>query len=61
MDIVLIVLALAGTVALGYFTRPTTYGSDLERYIISKRPQNAGDIDRLTFEYNQKMSDERII
>jgi len=28
-----------------------TYGANLERYITSRSPQNVGDIDRLTFEY----------
>ena len=36
------------------FQKPTTYGSDLERYIVSHGPQSACDIDRLTREYDQR-------
>lgn len=34
------------------FSEPT-YGQTLEHYIVSKKPQNAADIERLTFEYQQ--------
>jgi hypothetical protein len=30
------------------------YGSELEHYILSKYPQNVGDVDRLTLEFNRK-------
>ena len=33
------------------FGRPQTYGSALEEYIVSHSPQNTGDIDRLTYQY----------
>ena len=33
------------------FSRPQTYGSALEEYIVSRSPQNTGDIDRLTHQY----------
>jgi hypothetical protein len=33
-----------------------TYGSDLEKYIISNNPQHPGDVDRLTQEYNHNQS-----
>jgi multidrug resistance efflux pump len=33
-----------------------TYGSSLEEYISSRNPQHSGDIERLTVEYNQKVS-----
>jgi multidrug resistance efflux pump len=33
-----------------------TYGSSLEEYISSHNPQHSGDVERLTVEYNQKVS-----
>ena len=33
------------------FSKPQTYGSGLEYYIVKNNPQNAGDVDRLTREY----------
>ena len=33
------------------FSRPQTYGSGLEYYIVVNKPQNAADVDRLTKEY----------
>jgi hypothetical protein len=33
-----------------------TYGSTLEQYITSRNPQNAGDVERLTVEYNNKLT-----
>ena len=38
------------------FAKPTTYGSDLESYIVSNNPQNEADVDRLAREYNQKQA-----
>jgi hypothetical protein len=38
------------------FKKPQTYGSALEAYIVANEPQNAGDVDRLTREFDQKMS-----
>jgi hypothetical protein len=35
------------------FSKPQTYGSGLEYYIISNNPQSEGDVDRLTREYHQ--------
>ena len=35
-----------------FFTE--TYGSDLEKYIVSHNPQHPGDVERLTREYNQQ-------
>jgi len=34
----------------------TTYGSSLEQYIASHNPQHSGDVERLTVEYNMKVS-----
>jgi hypothetical protein len=36
------------------FSKPQTYGSALEYYIVSNNPQNEGDVDRLTREYQSK-------
>jgi len=33
-----------------------TYGSSLEHYITSRNPQHSGDVERLTVEYNMKVS-----
>jgi hypothetical protein len=33
-----------------------TYGSSLEQYIAEHNPQNSGDVERLTVEYNMKSS-----
>ena len=33
-----------------------TYGSSLEQYIADNNPQNNGDVERLTVEYNIKVS-----
>jgi len=42
------------------FSKPQTYGSGLEYYIVSNNPQNAGDVDRLTREYHSKNTDTYI-
>ena len=39
------------------FSKPQTYGSGLEYYIVKNNPQNAGDVDRLTREYQTKNQD----
>lgn len=36
--------------------KPTTYSSELERYIINHNPQNGGDIERLTRQYDYYIS-----
>ena len=36
------------------FSKPQTYGSGLEYYIVSNNPQSEGDIDRLTREYHTR-------
>lgn len=35
------------------YQKPQTYGSELENYIVSHNPQSAGDIDRLTREFDR--------
>ena len=39
---------------LSVFEKPTTYGSELERYIVQRSPQDGCDVDRLAREFNQK-------
>lgn len=41
--------------------KPTTYSSDLESYIINHNPQNGGDIERLTRQYDTQLSQGRIL
>ena len=56
-----IILALAGVgIGLIGMFRETTYGRELESYIISRNPQNAGDVERLTVEY-QREQDRKFI
>lgn len=38
------------------FNKPATYGSALEAYIVSKRPTDSADVDRLAREFDYKMS-----
>ena len=38
------------------FQKPATYGSALESYIVSKNPQDAGEVDRLMKEFDHKMA-----
>jgi hypothetical protein len=37
-----------------------TYGSSLEEYIKANNPQHAGDVERLTMEFNTKNSKKDI-
>lgn len=48
ISLVGIVLPLLGLLA------HDTYGRSLEQYIISRNPQNAGDVENLTIEYQRK-------
>ena len=36
------------------YSKPQTYGSALEAYIVSHQPQDAGDVDRLMREFDRK-------
>lgn len=38
------------------YQKPQTYGSALEAYIVSHDPQDVVDVDRLTREFDAKMS-----
>ena len=42
-------------------SQSNTYGSRLEEYIVSKNPQDVGDIERLTYEFHRKQSDWRFL
>jgi hypothetical protein len=57
-DLIIVVLVLAGLgTFFGFIAMfADTYGSDLEKYIVSRNPQHAGDVERLTVEYNQKQA-----
>ena len=54
MFIILLMICLA--VAGVWVARSQrTYGSSLEQYITDNNPQNNGDVERLTVEYNMKV------
>lgn len=38
------------------FQKPRSYGSELENYITSHNPRDTGDVDRLTREFDTKIS-----
>jgi hypothetical protein len=42
------------------FEKPTTYGSELEQYIVSRNPQDSCDVDRLAREFDQRMSNRSV-
>jgi len=42
------------------FEKPTTYGSELETYIVSRNPQDAGDVDRLSREFDIRTSNRSL-
>lgn len=59
MFIILLMLGLA--VAGVWVARSQrTLGSSLEQYITDHNPQNTGDVERLTVEYNMKSKEGRI-
>jgi len=39
------------------FSKPQTYGSALECYIVANEPKDAADVDRLTREFETKRSE----
>ena len=41
------------------FNKPQTYGSALEAYIVANEPKDACDVDRLSREFDSKMSSRR--
>lgn len=34
-----------------------SYGTELEKYIVSHNPQDTGDVERLALEYNRKIKE----
>ena len=58
MVVVLLFLTVFCIIALarGFFAENRTYGSSLEDYIMRNNPQHSGDVERLTVEYNMKVS-----
>lgn len=56
----LIGLLVIGLAYAGYIvaksSKTSNYGSSLEHYISSHNPQHSGDVERLTVEYNMKVS-----
>ena len=36
------------------FQNPATYGTELEKYIASKNPQNTADVEMLMRQFNQR-------
>ena len=36
------------------FQKPTTYGTELEKYISSKNPQSTADVEMLMRQYDQR-------
>ena len=38
------------------YSKPQTYGSALEYYIVSNNPQSEGDVDRLAREFEHKQA-----
>lgn len=51
-------LAVVGIVGpLFAMATESTYGSDLENYIVSHNPQDTGDVERLAQEYNRKFKE----
>jgi acyl-ACP thioesterase len=55
VGLLVLVLAYAGY-RVAKSSNNTTYGSSLEQYISSHNPQHSGDVERLTVEYNMKVS-----
>jgi len=55
ITLLIIVLAYAGY-KVAKTSNDTSYGSSLEQYITERNPQHSGDVERLTVEYNMKIS-----
>ena len=54
MFIILLMICLA-VAGIWVARSQKTYGSSLEQYITDNNPQHAGDVERLTVEYNMKV------
>jgi hypothetical protein len=59
MAIFIIMVALL-VLGIKFAREEKTYGSSLEQYISERNPQNGGDVDRLTAEYNMRVSKKDI-
>ena len=46
-------------VFLGFST--DTYGTELEKYIVGRNPKDAGDVERLTYEFHRKQSNWKFL
>jgi hypothetical protein len=55
VGLLILALAYAGY-RIAKSSKNITYGSSLEDYIASHNPQHSGDVERLTVEYNMKVS-----
>ena len=55
IGLLIITLAYAGY-KVAKSSKTSEYGSSLEHYITSRNPQHSGDVERLTVEYNMKVS-----
>lgn len=55
VGLIIIGLAYAGY-RIAKSSNNTSYGSNLEQYIVMHNPQHSGDVERLTAEYNMKVS-----
>ena len=56
------VVAIVGALPLiSRLADKNTMGSELERFIASKNPQNPGDVEKAQFEYAQLQSRNKII
>ena len=53
----LVVVGIGGPVYALFSEKQTTYGSDLEQYIISRNPCDIADVERLTSEYDRKQKE----
>jgi hypothetical protein len=53
----LLTIATVGVIGvIGAMSSTSTYGSDLEQYIVDQNPQNIYDVERLAKEYDNKIS-----
>ena len=43
------------------FSTADSYGTELEKYIVGRNPQDTGDIERLTYEFHRKQSNWRFL
>lgn len=56
-----ILLIIFGLISLFTNLKAKTYGSALERYIVSRSPQDIGDVERLTREFDMKTSQRNFL